>query len=109
MNLKTKPTKAAILDYLRSLKNELADNGIEKLGLFGSYAKDCADVASDIDIVIHTTATFTSRHRGFLGVIYIDSLREKIAQHFGICVDICDTHSMPLSRKDLLLKGAIYV
>ena len=46
-------TKEMILDYLRELKPKLAKDGVTKLGLFGSYAKDKATTNSDIDIVIN--------------------------------------------------------
>ena len=47
-----KLTKEIILEYLSSIKEELNQDGIVEIGLFGSYAKDKADLASDIDIVI---------------------------------------------------------
>ena len=46
-------TKNIILQVLTQHKNELKENFlISKIGLFGSYAKECADENSDIDIVI---------------------------------------------------------
>lgn len=50
------PNKDEILDYLRSLKPELQEIGINKIGLFGSYAKGTNDIASDIDITIESNA-----------------------------------------------------
>ena len=51
-------TKEQILAYLRELKPQLQKDGIEKIGLFGSYAKDRASIFSDIDIVIATNDEF---------------------------------------------------
>jgi len=39
------PTKDEILNFLRELKLELESFGIYKVGLFGSYAKDGANIA----------------------------------------------------------------
>ena len=46
-------TKKIILNYLNQHKSEYKEKfGIEKIGLFGSYARDEATDKSDIDIVI---------------------------------------------------------
>ncbi|KIM09311.1 MAG: DNA polymerase III subunit beta [Sulfurovum sp. PC08-66] len=47
--------KQTILDYLSSHMQEFkAKYGIEKIGLFGSYARDEATDESDIDLYVHT-------------------------------------------------------
>ncbi len=102
-------TKNEILDYLREVKPKLQADGIEKLGLFGSYAKDRADVASDVDIVIKTTDDFVRKFRGFKGFIYLDELRDDFISKFKRQVDLCDTASMPDEKQNTLLTGAIYV
>jgi predicted nucleotidyltransferase len=46
-----KTTKNEILTLLKNSQDELKNRfSIVKIGLFGSYAKDCADDSSDIDI-----------------------------------------------------------
>ncbi|SQC36409.1 putative nucleotidyltransferase [Helicobacter fennelliae] len=104
-----KLTKEIILEYLSSIKEELNQDGIVEIGLFGSYAKDKADLASDIDIVICSSESFLKKFRGFEGAIYLDDLRQRIMKHFKIQVDICDTFSMNEERKKNLLESAIYV
>ncbi len=44
------PTKDEILNFLRELKPELESFGIYKVGLFGSYAKDRANIAETFKI-----------------------------------------------------------
>lgn len=102
-------TKHEILAYLTSIKPELEKVGITKLGLFGSYAKDRADIASDIDITIEMSDDFLKQYQGFKGIIYLENLRESIMRHFKIQVDLCDTTTMPNDKKANLLKGVIYV
>lgn len=51
-------TKENILSYLQEIKSELTHKGIQKLALFGSYAKDEPTIYSDIDIAIQKDKTF---------------------------------------------------
>lgn len=44
------PTKDEILNFLRELKPELESFGIYKVGLFGSYAKNGANIAERFKI-----------------------------------------------------------
>lgn len=103
------PTKESILAYLADIKQELQGDGITELGLFGSYAKDRADIASDIDIMLCTSKEFLRKFQGFESAIYLDELRQRVSKHFRTQVDICDTASMSQSKKESLLTGAIYV
>jgi len=49
-------TKVEILDFLTSHKKEFHDKyGVEKIGLFGSFAKGNATAKSDIDIFVDMT------------------------------------------------------
>lgn len=50
--------KNEILDYLKTMKPNLASNGIKTIGIFGSYAKDSATETSDIDVVYESTDEF---------------------------------------------------
>ncbi|WP_152819363.1 nucleotidyltransferase family protein [Campylobacter fetus] len=101
--------KQEILDYLIYLKPELQKMGIHKIGLFGSYAKDRADITSDIDITIESSREFVNKLGGMGAIIYLDELREKLIKHFKIQVDLCNTASMSEERKSKLLSGVIYV
>jgi len=51
--------KQTILDYLRNYKQILNEKyGINKLGLYGSYARDEATSSSDVDIFYDTNDKF---------------------------------------------------
>lgn len=105
-----KISKHNILDFLKTLNPELQKRGIVKLGLFGSYAKDKADVCSDIDITIECSCDFVEKSGGgFEAMIFIDELREKISKNFKVQVDICDTTTMTVKAKKETLDGVIYV
>lgn len=104
-----KTTKDDILQFLKALKPSLEKNGIVEIGLFGSFAKDKADIASDIDIFIKSTPHFCKTHLGFNGLIFLDELRLKIQRHFKRSVDLCDIASFNDTKKAKILKGAVYV
>jgi len=97
--------KEHILDYLKNIKNELIENGIEKIGLFGSFAKGKADLYSDIDIVIKTTPVFVKKFDGIKGFLFLEDLRQKLQKQFHRQVDICDEAG--LKHKNII-EDAIY-
>ena len=52
-------TKQIILDYLKEHKDEFREKyGVQKIGLFGSYARDEATTDSDIDIFADMSSSF---------------------------------------------------
>jgi predicted nucleotidyltransferase len=95
-----------ILTYLTEIKPELSRDGIEKIGLFGSFARYEADLLSDVDIVIKTTDSFIEQHQGAAGFIYLDALRQKIEQHLRRRVDLCDESGL---KNKKVLEDVIYV
>lgn len=104
------PEKDEILEFLRSLKPELERLGIKKIGLFGSYAKGCANIASDIDVTIESSDEFVAKIGGGAAAIsYIDELRRKIVERFKIRADLCDVASMSKEKRAKILDGVIYV
>ena len=97
--------KEQILSYLSSIKNNLVLNGIERIGLFGSFARDSADLYSDIDIVIKTTPKFVEKFDGVKGFLFLEDLREDLKRKFHKPVDICDESG--LKHKEVI-KDVIY-
>lgn len=72
-------TKAFILDFLSSHKDELAQKyGVTKIGLFGSYARDEQTETSDIDIAVEIESN--NKFRSFFNLKYFleDNLHKKI-------------------------------
>ncbi len=95
-----KLSKQQILRYLQTIKNDLNKNGIEKIGLFGSFVKDSSDLFSDVDIVIKTGDDFVKKHRGIEGFLYFDRLKKMLEREFVRKVDICDESG--LKDKDVI-------
>jgi predicted nucleotidyltransferase len=101
--------KEDILNKLRDIKPKLNQDGIEKIGIFGSYAKDTYTNQSDIDIVYKSTDKFLNKFEGWTAFTYLNqNIREKISNEFNVRVDIFDLNSDSI-LKDKIDKEAIYV
>lgn len=76
----SKMTKAIILDFLSEHKVQIQERfGIQKIGLFGSYAKNEARDNSDIDIAI------TAKKKDFF---LREDLREYLQNSLKVPVDV---------------------
>ena len=92
--------KTEILKFLKEHKSELQDRfGIQKIALFGSYAKDTAHEMSDIDIAIET------KEKDFF---IRDDLREYLEEHFKKSVDVGYFDSFREFYKQKIQKELIY-
>ena len=92
--------KTEILKFLKEHKSELEDKfGIQKIALFGSYAKDTAHEMSDIDIAIET------KEKDFF---VRDDLREYLEEHFKKSVDVGYFDSFREFYKQKIGKELIY-
>ena len=93
-----------ILDYLKKHKDFFCEKfNIEKIGIFGSYARNEQTEKSDIDIIIEmprgTEDIFEKK----------ELLRDLLKEHFHKKIDICRERSIKPLFKDLILKDTIYV
>ncbi len=94
-------SRTDILNFLTSHKEKLQKEFyITKIGLFGSYAKDCANENSDIDIVIEST-----KKDFFLR----EELREYLESNLKKNVDIGYLDTIRTFYKNKILKDIIYV
>jgi len=96
-------TKAFILDFLSSHKEELAQKyGVTKIGLFGSYARGDEREESDIDIAVEITHEKKSL-RTFFG------LKHEIELSLGKKIDLGIESTLKPIAKEYILKEIIYV
>jgi len=76
-------TKAAILEYLRSHKEQFHQKyAVERIGLFGSYARDEATETSDIDLFVEMKPDLFS----------MIGLKQEIEEALSRPVDIVRNH-----------------
>ncbi|KAB7884879.1 nucleotidyltransferase family protein [Poseidonibacter ostreae] len=97
--------KKEILNKLKELKPIYQNEGLEILGVFGSYAKDTNTKYSDIDIAYKLDyEEFSKRYiGGFSKLIRLDEIKEELQSIFKTEVDFVSD-----SNKKIM-KGLIYV
>lgn len=92
--------KTIVLNFLRAHKDELAlKYGVEKIGLFGSYAKDQQHDGSDIDLAI------LSNNKDFF---VREDLREYLEKNLGVPVDVGYIDSFRSYYREQIDKEIIY-
>ena len=100
--------KEHILSYLKQIKGDLLNRGIEKIGLFGSFAQDNADAFSDIDIAIKIEKDYLNKHDVWEYFNLIQMIKEKLSLHFSRQIDVFDLDSEG-DIKDHISDKVLYV
>ena len=95
-------TKNYVLTFLRAHKKEMKERfGIEKIALFGSYARGEANQGSDVDIAILETTTKTLSNRL--------NAKQMLEENLKVKVDLGYFDSMKTFIKNRIKKDFIYV
>lgn len=105
---KMRATKDNIIEYLKDIKPELSKKGVDKLALFGSFAKDEQNIYSDIDIAISKESDFLSKFSAYAYFDLISLIKEKVSMKFHKKTDIFDLDSKGDFKKNIE-KELIYV
>ncbi len=92
--------KETILQFLRMHKSFLKSQfGVNKIALFGSFARDEARADSDIDLLIEVeTKIFKNRMK----------LRDFLAQEFGRDIEVGYFDALRSGVMDIIQKDLIY-
>lgn len=101
-------TKENILAYLKDIKSELNQKGVEQIALFGSFATNKENVYSDIDIAISKNSGIFSNGSVYLYFDLLSDIKEKLSKKFHKKVDIFDLDSKGDFKKSIE-KELIYV
>ena len=92
--------KETILNYLKEHKSEFEDKyQIEKIGLFGSYAKGRQTIDSDIDIIVDMPASFKNYY----------ALKNSLEAYFDKKVDLGMSDTIRAFVKKEIQKDVVYV
>ena len=103
-----KATRENILRYLSDIKSDLSQNGIARIGLFGSYARGEDTLYSDIDIAIQKEEGYLNRRSAYDYFDEIAKIKRLISAQFHRNSDVFDLDSAS-SMKDSILKDIVYV
>ena len=91
--------RQAILDFLRTNKDELAKKyGVLSIGLFGSYARGEAKPESDIDLVVEMPSSFEK----FFG------LKSYLEEHLQKKIDLGMKHTFRSFIRESIRDDVVY-
>ncbi len=102
-------TKQNLLEDLHAFKEKYKNDGFNILALFGSYADDNQNLASDIDILYDVNDTFLEKYRGFRAVSKTLEIQEELATFFHKQIDFTSLSGLSKSIKEEIIQKAIYV
>ena len=102
------PTQKDILTFLTNIKSQLQKDGIEQVGLFGSYARNSATLTSDIDIAIKLNKNYLDKNDVWNYFNEINKIKEMVYNKFQIKSDVFDLDSSS-SLKNKIEKEVLYV
>ncbi len=100
--------KEDILNFLAKVKPNLQKIGVDKLGLFGSYAKDSANEFSDIDIAFKLKDDFLQTHDVWKYFELTHQINQMVSKEFNKPSELFDLDSAS-SLRDSISKEVIYV
>ena len=98
-------SKKTILPLLQQFKPKYEDEGLNLIGLFGSYATDKQNSFSDIDIAYKINHDkFSLKYRdGFSKLLRIEDIKQELQNIFKTKIDLVPTNNKKL------FKDIIYV
>jgi len=112
MNTKKRDVKSSlaplILKYLADKKADFKKDGIDKIGLFGSFARGTAYDDSDIDIAIKLQQNYLQKHDVWEYFNLINNIKKQMMQRFHKKSDVFDLDSAT-DIKEHIQKEVIYV
>lgn len=94
-------SKTEIIKYLKSHQAVIQQFGVVKIGLFGSYAKDCNKSDSDIDLLVKF-GEVQSKYKAYFG------LKNYLEDHLKAKIDLCREEDLKEELKKEILESVIY-
>jgi predicted nucleotidyltransferase len=103
-----KDKKEDMLKLLKELSDDFHNRGIEKMALFGSFAKDSQTLYSDIDIAIKKSDDFLDRYSAYDYFDLVNEIKDRVSKKLHKRVDIFDLDSVS-DLKSSIEQDLIYV
>ncbi len=97
-----------IVGFLKEFKASSQNRFFSKIGIFGSFARDEADIYSDIDVVIKVDKDALKKYDVWEYFETISRLKEQIADRFHVNSDVFDIDGNS-SFIESIKKDIIYV
>lgn len=96
-------TRAEVLARLRALRPWLESEGVARVGLFGSFARDEATADSDIDLVVEYEPERTPYFFDFVG------LKLELEEKLGAPVDLFTPDSLRPWLRERIEASVVHV
>ena len=103
-----KADKLSIVNYLKEIKSELQKDGISKIALFGSFARNEQNVYSDIDIAIQKENDYLTKRSAYDYFEEVAKIKNLLRRKFHRNSDIFDLDSNNTMMQSIY-KDLIYV
>ena len=91
-----------ILKYIRQHKEEISQFGVERIGMFGSYARGDNSINSDVDILVKFGETSSPFYSYF-------NLKNYLQDNLQLEVDLCREEDIRKEFREEILRSVIYV
>ena len=106
-----KQTLQQITYQICEIKNKYQHEGIEIIGIFGSYARANADDFSDVDIAYRVDySRFDKKFKGgFAKLLRIEEIKEELQKRLHLKVDLVSLNSNNDRFKEKVQKDMVYV
>ena len=103
--------KNIILNKIATLKTELQKDGIDIIGIFGSYARGDYRENSDVDILyrLQNPQKFAKEHNGWGAFTKLVEVKEYISNKLDKKVDFVSKDSLNKVGKKFILRDLEYV
>ncbi|TES92447.1 MAG: nucleotidyltransferase [Candidatus Cloacimonadota bacterium] len=95
-------TKDEVLEVIRHHEGKIKPYGVKKLGLFGSFARDEQNLASDLDLLVE----FESEKKTFDNLVNLSFMLEEVLKRR---VELVTTESLSPYIGPHILKEVEYV
>ena len=95
-------SQSEIIDQLREMMTELSVKyHVRKIGIFGSYSKECQTQESDLDLVVEFDLP--------IGMFAFVHLKNRIEDHLGIRVDLVTPDGLHPLIRNQVMHEVVYV
>ena len=102
--------KKNILDKLSIVKNKYIKDGVDIIGIFGSYSRNTPNVNSDIDIAYSLNKEiFFKKYSGFASASRITDIKDELSKLFNKNVDFISLENSNILLTQEIKKDLSYV
>ncbi len=95
-------TRQEVLERLQSKAEDFRHQGVRRLGLFGSFARDEANSESDVDVLVEFLPG-AKTFRSFMNTAFL------LEDLLGRDVELVTTESLSPYLRDGIVQSAVYV